>query len=108
MLLPPPFGLPEASIRIRGLSLPVQKVILLPPAAVPELQVPDARAAQRDEGARCPEEGATSGLLQHPEGGPLARGLCDLTHFSPFPPASKMEIPFIPTALAMGPSFKKN
>ena len=47
-----------------------QKVILLPSAAVPELQVPDACAAQRDEGAGRPEEGATPRFLQHPQGGP--------------------------------------
>ena len=45
-----------------------QQILLLPPAAVPELQVPDARAAQRDEGAGGPEEGAPPRLLQYPQG----------------------------------------
>lgn len=45
-----------------------QQILLLPPAAVPELQVPDARPAQRDEGAGGPEEGAPPRLLQHPQG----------------------------------------
>lgn len=47
---------------------PGQQILLLPPPAVPELQVPDARAAQRDEGVGSPEEGAPPRLLQHPEG----------------------------------------
>lgn len=68
--LPPAFTLPR-SLRqdlSRSLSsfLLAQKVLLLPPATVPELQVPDARAAQRDEGAGRSEESATPRLLQHP------------------------------------------
>lgn len=66
--LPPAFTLPR-SLRqdlSRSLSfLLAQKVLLLPPATVPELQVPDARAAQRDEGAGRSEESAAPRLLQH-------------------------------------------
>ena len=48
---------------------PLQEVLLLPTPAVPELKVPDAHPVERDEGAGCPEEGPTPGLLQHPQGG---------------------------------------
>ncbi len=52
-------------------SVSLQEVVLLPAAAVSELQVSDARPAERDEGACCAEEGATQRLLQHTQGDDL-------------------------------------
>ncbi len=52
-------------------SVSLQEVVLLPAAAVSELQVSDARPAERDEGARRAEEGATQRLLQHTQGDDL-------------------------------------
>lgn len=54
--------------RASNASLFPQEVILLPAAAVSELQVPDARPAERDEGARRAETSAAPRLLQHTQG----------------------------------------
>lgn len=49
-------------------SVSLQEVILLPAAAVSELQVSDACPAEWDEGARRTKEGAAQRLLQHTQG----------------------------------------
>ena len=41
---------------------------MLSPSAIPELQVPDAHPAERDEGAGGTEESPAPRLLQHPQG----------------------------------------
>lgn len=55
-------------VRASNASLFPQEVVLLPAAAVSELQVSDARPAERDEGARRAETSAAPRLLQHTQG----------------------------------------
>lgn len=62
------FFFSESTRNLNCCTFVPQKVFLLPSAAVPQLQVPDAHPAKWDEGVGGTEESSTPRLLQYPQG----------------------------------------